>query len=219
MFKYRNLKKEREWKIFFNNYLKFARNTKINIKEDNYEKSMDVYKAIITPLVQTINNKNLFAIISNPENKWKFCNFDSSIPNYTCIKYNDNQVINSNEMLLCTMVWNSERLECTLAGIGKNLNNPFVFIKSNMLLTEISPLNLFYTYNGNHSVQSSIMHNENIPIDTDNIQKYVVDLNNITFNGFNYIDDKTNDIIKKDIPIKEIGLIFEIYKIFFQENK
>ena len=117
---------------------------------------------------------------------------------YTCY-------IKSTPIISC--IWNNERVIDNIIDIGICNDNPFKGIdNSNVCGFIIEPIGLIVITNGNHSINSAIIHNEGqVQFDkcynlSDLYEKY-------RFNGINFL-------VKDSKPLfYELGLIFEMGRI------
>ena len=126
--------------------------------------------------------------------------------------------IKSTPIIYC--IWNNERVIDNIIQIGICNDNPFIGIKNtNVSGFLIEPIGLIVITNGNHSINSAIIHHEGqVQIDkcyniSDLFEKY-------RFNGINFLDMKPNRKIKVNFLVKdskplfyELGLIFEMGRI------
>lgn len=138
-------------------------------------------------------------------------NSDNKPCKYTCD-------IKSTPIISC--IWNNERVIGNIIDIGICNDNPFIGIKNtNVSGFLIEPIGLIVITNGNHSINSAIIHNEGqVQIDkcyniSDLFDKY-------RFDGIDFLDIKTNKrmnlrhLVKDSKPLfYELGLIFEMGRI------
>lgn len=126
--------------------------------------------------------------------------------------------IKSTPIISC--IWNNERVIDNIIQIGICNDNPFIGIENtNVSGFLIEPIGLIVITNGNHSINSAIIHNEGqVQIDkcyniSDLFDKY-------RFDGIDFLDIKTNKrinlrhLVKDSKPLfYELGLIFEMGRI------
>lgn len=144
-------------------------------------------------------------LLDLPYDNFKKCNIEIDIPITPII----------------TCIWNHDRLKNNLKNIGECTGNPFNGKKhqSNIMGIYIKPINLVIINNGNHSVNSAIVHNEgtliiNTEIDISPLfKKY-------EFDGEDYIDLNNNKKIYNNLLIDNskpftytIGLLFEMARV------
>lgn len=111
---------------------------------------------------------------------------------------------NVEETPIISCIWNYTRMFDSLEYIGKCNKNPFDgdAHSGNINACLINPLGLVIVDNGNHSVNSAIVHNEgeiiaNVTVDISPVlEKY-------KFNGKDYVDIITNEKINNNFQIKE----------------
>lgn len=121
-------------------------------------------------------------------------------------------------------VWNNKRLIGALANINDFVGNPFDGIRNsnNIYALMIRPIGLVIVVNGNHSVNSAIVHGEG-----QIIVKEVIDIrplmNKYKFNGKEYVDIKTNTkidykLLKNNSEpfVYTLGLMFEMSRVLYK---
>lgn len=128
---------------------------------------------------------------------------------------------NVTETPIISCIWNYTRMFDNLKRIGKCNKNPFdgeaYSVNINAYL--INPLGLVIVYNGNHSVNSAIVHNEG-----EIIANAAVDISPVLekyrFNGKDYVDIITNKKINDNFLknnsepfIYTLGLFFEMARV------
>lgn len=138
-----------------------------------------------------------------------------------------NKSIDITKTPIISCVWNDIRIKENLKKINKYVGNSFDGKSHalNVIGIYIKPLDLVIITNGNHSVNSAIVHNEgslivNTEVDMSPLfEKY-------EFNGEDYIDLKTNKKINNQFLIKgskpfthTIGLLFEMGRVINKLEK
>lgn len=128
---------------------------------------------------------------------------------------------NVEEPPIISCIWNYTRMFDSLEYIGKCNKNPFDgdAHSGNINACLINPLGLVIVDNGNHSVNSAIVHNEgeiiaNVTVDISPVlEKY-------KFNGKDYVDIITNEKINNNFLknnsepfIYTLGLFFEMARV------
>lgn len=128
---------------------------------------------------------------------------------------------NVEETPIISCIWNYTRMFDSLEYIGKCNKNPFDgdAHSGNINACLINPLGLVIVDNGNHSVNSAIVHNEgeiiaNVTVDISPVlEKY-------KFNGKDYVDIITNEKINNNFLknnsepfIYTLGLFFEMARV------
>lgn len=151
-----------------------------------------------------INSIKKSLILDKMNSDYKSCK-------YTCY-------IKSTPIISC--IWNNERVIDNIIDIGICNDNPFIGIdNSNVSVFLIEPIGLIVTTNGNHSINSAIIHNEGqVQIDkcydlSDLFDKY-------RFDGIDFLDMEANRKINLNFLVNdskplfyELGLIFEMGRI------
>lgn len=185
-------------------------------------KNIDNIKYVIKFMANTIQGRlNTMVYYNNRSydviNLIKKClildkmNSDNKMCKYTCD-------IKSTPIISC--IWNNERVIGNIIDIGICNDNPFIGIKNtNVSGFLIEPIGLIVITNGNHSINSAIIHNEGqVQVDkcyniSDLFDKY-------RFDGIDFLDIKTNKrinlryLLKDSKPLfYELGLIFEMGRI------
>lgn len=126
--------------------------------------------------------------------------------------------IKSTPIISC--IWNNERVIDNIIDIGVCNDKPFIGIdNSNVCGFLIEPIGLIVITNGNHSINSAIIHNEGqVQIDkcydlSDLFDKY-------RFDGIDFLDMEANRKINLNFLVNdskplfyELGLIFEMGRI------
>ena len=130
------------------------------------------------------------------------------------------------ETPIITCIWNYSRVFDCLDGIGECNKNPFdgKANTGNINACLINPLGLVLVDNGNHSVNSAIIHNEG-----EIIVKTIVDISPVLekykFNGKYFENIITNEIINDDTLknnsepfLYTLGLLFEMARALNEKN-
>lgn len=132
--------------------------------------------------------------------------------------------VNISQTPIISCIWNHSRILDNLKHIGECTKNPFDGIAhaNNIHATMINPLGLVIVENGNHSVNSAIVHNEG-----EIIVNTVVDITPLLekyhFNGQDYVNITTNTKIN-DKFLKNssepftytLGLLFEMSRVLIK---
>lgn len=132
-----------------------------------------------------------------------------------------NAIVNVAATPLISCIWNHTRMINALRNINMQKGNPFNGIENtdNIRAYQIKSLGLVIVRNGNHSVNSAIVHGEG-EIFVDSIVDITPALNKYKFNGKEYIEIETNK--KANSPFMKnnsepftytLGLMFEMTRI------
>lgn len=160
------------------------------------------------------NDSNYISYFENIKNSFlvdTFCKEDN--------KYN--AIVNVASTPLISCIWNHTRMINALKNINIQKGNPFDGINNinNIRAYQIKSLGLVIVRNGNHSMNSAIVHGEG-EIFVDSIVDITPALNKYKFNGKAYIDIKTNKKVNSPYMKNNsepftytLGLMFEMTRI------
>lgn len=160
------------------------------------------------------NDRNYGMFIRNVKNSILI-----DLPNENYAKCNERIDIATTPIISC--VWNETRLVSAMSNINKFVGNPFDGIKNsqNIIAYMVKPINLVIVVNGNHSVNSAIVHGEGQLVVNEVIDIKPL-LKKYRFTGKKYVDIITNKPInykllknKSEPFVYELGLLFEIARI------
>lgn len=198
----------------------FIRNFELLVEKADVE----TIKRMIKLIANSIQGQLISKCFYNGRNYVMFIrNVKKSIlidlPSENYVKYNERVDIATNPVISC--VWNGARLISAMSNINIFVGNPFDGIRNsqNIIAYMVKPINLVIVVNGNHSVNSAIVHGEG-----ELIVNEVIDikplLEKYRFTGREYVDIKTNKPInykllknKSEPFVYELGLLFEMARI------
>lgn len=160
------------------------------------------------------NDRNYISYFENIKNSFlvdTLCKEDN--------KYNT--VVNVAETPLISCIWNHTRMINALRNISMQKGNPFNGMENadNIRAYQIKSLGLVIVRNGNHSVNSAIVHGEG-EIFVNTLVDITPALNKYKFNGREYIEIETNKKIDSSFmknnsePLTyTLGIMFEMTRI------
>ncbi len=125
-------------------------------------------------------------------------------------KSNINVDLSKDAILVCA--WNKRRFIEALKNIGENVCNSFKFDKMNHMSTYIYPIGVTVVFNGNHSVVTGILKGEGM-IQANQTYDLVPTYEYMYFDGV-YFRNKSNDAILYKVKRFEIGVLYEIGRVF-----
>lgn len=164
-------------------------------------------------------------------NNINYADYINQVKNSLLLDFLDHQAIHNEKINISTTpiiscVWNNSRLMGALSKINHLAGNPFDgnIHSQNIIACMVKPTGLVIVTNGNHSVNSAIVHGEGeiIVNETKDIKPL---LEKVRFTGKEYVEIETNKPINsKSLKngsepfVYELGLMFEMARILEKNN-
>lgn len=222
-----NIKKNKNNNVeSFNNILNFAKSI---LQSDQPQRIDDLIYSLGKPYQFKIINmcikgkplsrnsafnfEHLF--FRNDAKKYQFIKVNSA---GDFINYNESLIgkkIHPDSSLIFTFPWNKNRLSDAFNHIGETVQNEWKFDPLNHRVLYISPLNIGYVLNGNHSAVMNIINNEAPMIITEELDLTLV-YEEIYTDG-QFFKSKLDNSIIDQVSSVEFAAIFEIGRLLLKK--
>lgn len=194
------------------------------VKNSNFETIVKLIKFV----AGSIQGQLLTRCYYNDRN---YADYINQVKNSLLLNFLDYEAIHNEKIKISTTpiiscVWNNSRLMGALSKINHLAGNPFDgnVHSQNIIACMVKPIGLVIVANGNHSVNSAIVHGEGeiIVNQTKDIKPL---LEKVRFTGKEYVEIGTNKPINsKSLKngsepfVYELGLMFEMARILEKNN-